>query len=42
MIIDDVNFLPPCKQAVFDYRAKMGITTPLNAIDWNASWWRKE
>ena len=42
VIIDDVNFLPPCKQAVFDYRAKMGITTPLNAIDWNASWWRKE
>jgi O-methyltransferase/8-demethyl-8-(2,3-dimethoxy-alpha-L-rhamnosyl)tetracenomycin-C 4'-O-methyltransferase len=42
VIIDDVNFLPPCKQAVFDYRAKMGIKTPLIAVDWCASWWRKE
>jgi len=42
VIIDDMNFIPPCKQAVFDYRAKMGITTPLTAVDWSASWWRKE
>jgi len=42
MIIDDMNFIPPCKQAVFDYRAKMDIRAPLNAVDWSASWWRKE
>ncbi len=42
VIIDDVNFLPPCKQAVSDYRSRMGITAPMHKVDWSASWWRKE
>ena len=42
VIIDDVNFLPPCKQAVADYRSRMGITAPMHKVDWSASWWRKE
>ncbi len=42
VVIDDMNFIPPCKQAVLDYRAKMGITAPMHRVDWSASWWRKE
>lgn len=41
VILDDVNYLPPCKQAVMDYRARMGITAPMYQVDWSASWWRK-
>jgi O-methyltransferase/8-demethyl-8-(2,3-dimethoxy-alpha-L-rhamnosyl)tetracenomycin-C 4'-O-methyltransferase len=41
VILDDVNYLPPCKQAVMDYRARMGITAPMHQVDWSASWWRK-
>jgi O-methyltransferase/8-demethyl-8-(2,3-dimethoxy-alpha-L-rhamnosyl)tetracenomycin-C 4'-O-methyltransferase len=42
VIIDDVNFLPPCRQAVADYRSRFGITSPMQKVDWSASWWRKE
>jgi O-methyltransferase len=41
-IIDDVNFLPPCRQAVMDYRSRFGITAPMQEVDWSAGWWRKE
>ena len=41
VIIDDMNSSPPCRQAVFDYRARMGINAPLTAIDLSAIWWRK-
>jgi O-methyltransferase len=41
VIIDDVNFLPPCRQAVMDYRSRVGITAPMQEIDWSAGWWRK-
>src|SRR6266404_355457 len=41
IILDDVNFLPPCRQAVMDYRDRMGITAVLHQIDWSASWWQK-
>ncbi|HKO96202.1 MAG TPA: TylF/MycF family methyltransferase [Pyrinomonadaceae bacterium] len=40
-IIDDFNFLPPCTQAVLDYRAQNGITAPMYEVDWSASWWQK-
>ena len=41
VIVDDVNFLPPTRQAVMDYRARLGITAPLHTVDWSAGWWQK-
>jgi O-methyltransferase len=41
IILDDFNFLPPCQKAVTDYRSRHGITAPMNQVDWNSSWWRK-
>lgn len=42
VIVDDINFIEPCRQAVVDYRSRMGITAAMHEVDWNASWWRKE
>jgi len=42
VVLDDVNFIPPCRQAVMDYRSRQGITTTMHEVDWNASWWQKE
>lgn len=42
VIIDDMNSLPPCREAVDDFRARNAITAPIHKIDWTASWWRKE
>lgn len=42
VILDDVNFIPPCRQAVMDYRSREGITATMHEVDWNASWWQKE
>lgn len=42
IILDDVNFIMPCRQAVMDYRARMGITAEMQVLDWNAGWWRKK
>jgi glycosyltransferase involved in cell wall biosynthesis len=42
IVIDDLYFLPPCQQAVADYRSRFGITAPMQKVDWNAGWWRKE
>lgn len=41
IILDDVNFIPPCRQAVMDYRSQMGISAAMNEVDWSASWWQK-
>jgi O-methyltransferase len=41
VIIDDFHLIPACRQAVLDYRARMGIEAALHRIDWNASWWQK-
>lgn len=41
IILDDVNFIPACKQAVMDYRSRLGITAVIHNIDWNAGWWQK-
>jgi O-methyltransferase len=41
VIIDDLNSLPPCRQAVDDYRSRVGISTPIEEVDWSAGWWRK-
>lgn len=42
VILDDVNFIPPCRQAVLDYRSQEGITATMHEVDWSASWWQKE
>ncbi|CCG41156.1 TylF/MycF/NovP-related O-methyltransferase [Magnetospirillum molischianum] len=42
IIIDDYGALPPCRQAVEDFRTERGITTPLEPIDWTGMAWRKE
>jgi hypothetical protein len=40
VIIDDYN-LPMCRQAVQDYRARMGIADEIIAIDDAGVYWRK-
>jgi O-methyltransferase len=39
-IIDDYA-LPPCRQAVADYRAKHGIAAEIVPVDWTGVYWRK-
>ena len=41
VILDDVNFIPACRQAVMDFRARMGITAVMHDVDWCAGWWQK-
>lgn len=41
IIIDDYGALAQCAQAVEEFRAARGITTPITMIDWTASFWRK-
>lgn len=40
VIIDDY-FLPSCRQAVDDYRARHQVVEPLEPIDWASVYWRK-
>jgi hypothetical protein len=40
VIIDDY-FLPSCRQAVDDYRARHQVTESLEPIDWASVYWRK-
>jgi hypothetical protein len=40
VIVDDYNSWPGCKQAVDEYRARHGITSPLVPIDNAAVYWR--
>ena len=41
VIIDDYGGMPPCRQAVEDYRAKAGIDAPIVEIDWTGVFWQK-
>lgn len=41
VIIDDYGALPPCRQAVDDFRTERGIDIPLEKIDWTGVFWRK-
>ena len=41
VIIDDFHLIPPCRQAVIDYRSRHEITAAMHDVDWNASWWQK-
>jgi hypothetical protein len=40
VVIDDYGILPPCKQAVDEFRARHGITAALERIDDHAVCWR--
>ena len=41
VIVDDYGAVPACKRATDDYRAKNGIDTPIQTIDWTGVYWRK-
>ena len=40
-IVDDYGAVPACQAAVSDYRALLGIETPIHKIDWTGVWWQK-
>ncbi|MBA3881522.1 MAG: class I SAM-dependent methyltransferase [Chthoniobacterales bacterium] len=41
IIVDDYGFVPACRQAVTDYRTRMGIDGRIEKIDWAGAWWQK-
>ncbi len=41
IIVDDYHLLPPCKQAVSDFRSRTGITDPIQEIDGTGVFWKK-
>ena len=42
VIVDDYTSLPPCKQAVDQFRTEHGISAPLFTIDTSSKFWRRE
>ena len=42
VVVDDYGSVPPCRQAVHDFRAGHGVTAPIETIDWTGVYWRKE
>ena len=42
IIDEDYGNLPPCAQAVHDFRAAHGIRDPIQRIDWTGAYWRRE
>jgi O-methyltransferase len=41
LIVDDYGWIPPCRQAVDDYRQEQGINEPIQRIDSNGVFWRR-
>lgn len=41
-IVDDYGALPPCRQAVHDYREAHGIGEEIVPIDWSGIFWRQD
>ena len=41
LIVDDWGAMPPCRQAVEDYRREHSITERIRGIDWTGAYWRK-
>jgi hypothetical protein len=41
VIVDDYHLLPPCKQAVHDFRQRTGISDPIQEIDGTGVFWKK-
>lgn len=42
LIVDDFSDVPPCRQAVLDYRAQHGLTEPIVPVDWTGVFWQKQ
>jgi hypothetical protein len=40
LLIDDFA-LPPCREAVEDFRRERGIGEPIETVDWTGAFWRK-
>jgi O-methyltransferase len=41
VIVDDYHVLPPCKQAVHDFRMRAGVVDPIQEIDGTGVFWKK-
>lgn len=41
VIVDDYGSCPPCRQAIDDFRARFGVSAPLQPIDTHSVYWRK-
>jgi O-methyltransferase len=41
VIVDDFGNVAACRRAVCDFRAKRGITDPIQTIDWGGVYWRR-
>jgi O-methyltransferase len=42
IVVDDYGALPPCRQAVDDFRSREGIQAPIHPIDWTGAFWIKQ
>jgi O-methyltransferase len=40
LLVDDFA-LPPCREAVEDFRRDRGIDDPIEVVDWTGVFWRK-
>ena len=41
LIVDDIGAVPACRQAVIDFRERMGIVDEMIQIDWSGYYWQK-
>jgi hypothetical protein len=41
VIVDDYHILPPCKQAVHDFRMRANVADPIQEIDGTGVFWKK-
>jgi O-methyltransferase len=41
VIVDDYGNVAGCRQAIHDFRAKRGISDPIQPIDWAGVYWRR-
>jgi O-methyltransferase len=41
VIVDDYGDFEACRKAIDEFRARRGITEPLEMIDWSGAFWRK-
>lgn len=42
VIVDDYGFLPCCRDAVDEFRARRGVSEPIRWVDGSGIYWRKE
>src|SRR5262249_40687031 len=42
VIVDDYGVIPACKQAVEDFRSRVGVAEPIVTIDWCGVYWQKQ